>query len=144
MAPHSEFYWEGADGTRIYASRLGQRPRYNVWYILQRPVFYGKEDGDNRRVAWNNGDGIFRFADPARCEYEYQYTHRKYEYHGEFIDEKAKQAMAEQDGEWTTPHRFWSNGHDSSIPDMREAKMIADCDKVFDDADVFHLSLIHI
>lgn len=141
MAPHSEFYWEGADGTRIYASRLGQRPRYNVWYILQRPVFYGKEDGDNRRVAWNNGDGIFRFADPARCEYEYQYTHRKYEYHGEFIDEKAKQAMAEQDGEWTTPHRFWSNGHDSSIPDMREAKMIADCDKVFDDADVFHSSI---
>ncbi|MDD4690383.1 MAG: glycoside hydrolase family 38 C-terminal domain-containing protein [Eubacteriales bacterium] len=138
MAPNSEFYWEGPDGTKICASRLGQRPRYNMWYILQRPVFYNKYDGDNRRVSWGNGDGVFRFTDPAKCEYEYQYTHRKYEYHDEYIDEKAKQAMAEQDGEWTTPHRFWSNGHDSSIPDMREARMIKDCDKVFDDADVFH------
>ena len=34
------------------------------------------------------GDGIFRFADPARCEYEYQYSHRKYEYHDEYIAEK--------------------------------------------------------
>ncbi|RGF96037.1 hypothetical protein DXA10_05210 [Firmicutes bacterium AM55-24TS] len=76
MAPKSEFYWEGADGTTIYASRLGQRPRYNMWYIMQRPVFYGKRDGDNRRVSWGAGDGIFRFADPARCEYEYQYSHR--------------------------------------------------------------------
>ena len=79
---------EGADGTTIYASRLGQRPRYNMWYIMQRPVFYGKRDGDNRRVSWGAGDGIFRFADPARCEYEYQYSHRKYEYHDEYIAEK--------------------------------------------------------
>ena len=28
------------------------RPRYNMWYIMQRPVFYGKRDGDNRRVSW--------------------------------------------------------------------------------------------
>ena len=33
MAPKSEFYWEGADGTTIYASRLGQRPRYNMWHL---------------------------------------------------------------------------------------------------------------
>ncbi|MDY3031056.1 MAG: glycoside hydrolase family 38 C-terminal domain-containing protein [Clostridia bacterium] len=138
MAPHSEFYWQGADGTTIYASRLGQRPRYNMWYIMQRPVFYGKRDGDNRRASWGAGDGIFRFADPARCEYEYQYSHRKYEYHDEYIPEKTKQAMEEQDGEWTTPHRFWSNGHDSSIPDMREAKLIKDSNEVFEDVDVFH------
>lgn len=28
VAPRSEFFWEGADGTRIYASRLATRPRY--------------------------------------------------------------------------------------------------------------------
>lgn len=138
MAPNSEFYWEGADGTVIHASRLGQRPRYNMWYIMQRPVFFGKQNGDDRRVSWGAGDGIFRFADPSKCEYEYQYSHRKYEYHDEYIEEKTKQALEEQDGEWTTPHRFWSNGHDSSIPDMREAKLIKDSDKVFEDVDVFH------
>ena len=61
---------------------------------------------------WGAGDGIFRFADPARCEYEYQYSHRKYEYHDEYIAEKTEQALSEQDDEWTTPNRFWSNGHD--------------------------------
>ena len=49
--------------------------------------------------------------------------------------------MAEQNGEWTTPHRFWSNGHDSSVPDIREAKLIADANEVFDDADVFHSTI---
>lgn len=138
MAPKSEFYWKGADGTVIYASRLGQRPRYNMWYIMQRPVFFGKRDGDNRRVSWGAGDGIFRFANPSQCEYEYQYIHRKYEYHDEYIKEKTEQALREQDGEWTTPNRFWSNGHDSSIPDMREAKLIKDINKSNDDIDVFH------
>lgn len=137
MAPKSEFYWEGADGTTIYASRLGQRPRYNMWYIMQRPVFYGKRDGDNRRVSWGAGDGIFRFADPARCEYEYQYSHRKYEYHDEYIAEKTEQALSEQDDEWTTPNRFWSNGHDSSIPDMRESRLIKDANAVYEGVDVF-------
>ena len=141
MAPKSEFYWEGADGTVIHASRLGHRPRYNMWYIMQRPVFYGKRDGDNRRVSWGAGDGIFRFADPERCEYEYQYSHRKYEYHDEYIDEKTTQALEEQDDEWTTQHRFWSNGHDSSIPDMREAKLIKDSDAVYDNVEVFHSSV---
>lgn len=141
MAPKSEFYWEGADGTTIYASRLGQRPRYNMWYIMQRPVFYGKRNGDDRRVSWGAGDGVFRFADPARCEYEYQYSHRKYEYHDEYIEEKTRQALEEQDDEWTTPHRFWSNGHDSSIPDMREAKLIKDSNAVYDGVDVFHSSV---
>ncbi len=141
MAPKSEFYWEGADGTVIHASRLGQRPRYNMWYIMQRPVFYGKRDGDNRRVLWGAGDGIFRFADPSRCEYEYQYSHRKYEYHDEYIEEKTTQALSEQDDEWTTQHRFWSNGHDSSIPDMREARLIKDANAVYDNVDVFHSSV---
>ncbi len=138
MAPKSEFYWEGADGTTIYASRLGQRPRYNMWYIMQRPVFYGKRDGDNRRVSWGSGRRNIPFCRPARCEYEYQYSHRKYEYHDEYIAEKTEQALSEQDDEWTTPNRFWSNGHDSSIPDMREARLIKDANAVYEGVDVFH------
>ncbi len=33
---------------------------------------------------------------------------------------------------WTTPNRFWSNGHDSSIPDMREARLIKDANAVYE------------
>ena len=55
--------------------------------------------------------------------------------------QRAKQAYDEQDGDWTTAHRFWSCGHDSSCPDIREVQMIEDCDKALKDkADVFHSS----
>ncbi len=43
VAPRSEFFWQSPDGTRIIGSRLGVRPRYNVWYMIQRPVFWGEE-----------------------------------------------------------------------------------------------------
>ena len=50
-----------------------------------------------------------------------------------------KQAMAEQDEDWTTLHRFWSCGHDSSCPDVREIQMIKDCnDCLQGKAQVFH------
>ena len=40
VSPNSEFTWEGPDGTRILGSRLACRPRYNAWYVLQRPAFW--------------------------------------------------------------------------------------------------------
>ncbi|HEX7715370.1 MAG TPA: hypothetical protein VF531_15240, partial [Bacillota bacterium] len=40
IAPRSEFVWESPDGSRVLGSRLGARPRYNIWYIIQRPVYW--------------------------------------------------------------------------------------------------------
>jgi len=139
VSPNSEFLWEGADGTRLVGSRLAQRPRYNVWYVIQRPVYWGLADENDRLVEWGAGHGPFRFADPPSAEWDMQYTHPRFEYHDENVAARARQALAEQDGEWTTPHRFWSAGHDSSCPDVREVRMIADCDaSLGDGADVFH------
>jgi alpha-mannosidase len=139
VAPNSEFIWEGPDGSRLVGSRLAQRPRYNVWYVIQRPVYWGMADENERLVSWGAGHGPFRFAEPVLGDLDAQYAHPKYEYHAEEIAARARQAMTEQDGEWTTPHRFWSAGHDSSCPDIREARMIADCDAALaDGADVFH------
>ena len=139
VSPNSEFVWEGPDGSRVVGSRLGQRPRYNVWYVIQRPVYWDMADENYRLVRWSAGHGPFRFADPPSAEWDMQYAHPRFEYHAENVAARARQALAEQDGEWTTPHRFWSAGHDSSCPDMREVRMIADCDAALGDAaDVFH------
>ena len=139
VSPNSEFLWEGPDGSRLVGSRLAQRPRYNVWYIIQRPVYWGLADENNRQVAWGAGHGPFRFADPPFADLDAQYAHPTFAYHAEEVPARARQALAEQDGEWTTPHRFWSAGHDSSCPDIRETRMIADCDAALaDEADVFH------
>ena len=139
VSPNSEFVWEGPDGSRLIGSRLGQRPRYNVWYIIQRPVYWGTADENYRLVTWGAGHGPFRFADPPFADLDAQYAHPRSEYHAENVPARARQALAEQDGEWTTPHRFWSAGHDSSCPDIREVRMIADCDAALEgQADVFH------
>lgn len=140
-APTSEFFWESPDGTRIYASRLGKRPRYNIWYIVQRPVYYNLPNEGIRDFHWNDNNGIFKFVDENYSELDYQYTHPYFEYHKEHIKERAEQAIREQNDDWTTSHRFWSNGHDSSCPDIREVQMIKDLNAALPDADVFHSTL---
>lgn len=140
-APKSEFYWESPDGTRIYASRLGKRPRYNIWYIVQRPVYYNQQNENNRDMVWNDNNGIFKFIDSENKNLDYQYAHPFYEYHKENIKPRAEQAIKEQDNDWTTSHRFWSLGHDSSCPDAREVEMIKDLDAALPNAVVYHSSL---
>jgi hypothetical protein len=129
VAPKSEFIWEGPDGTQIYGSRLSKRPRYNVWYIIQRPAYWNEADENNRYMSWKNGHGPFKFIDSMRYELDYQFVHPKFEYHEENIPARVDQTLIEQDKDWSTPHRFWSAGHDTSCPDIREARMIADCQK---------------
>lgn len=139
VAPKSEFIWESPDGSRVIGSRLGARPRYNVWYVIQRPVYWGQENENNRKINWNNGNGPFRFVDAEKCDIDYQYTHPVFGYLMENVPARAEQAIREQDNDWTTPHRFWSAGHDSSCPDIREVRLIADCQKALKGkAEVFH------
>jgi len=139
VAPRSEFVWEGADGTRLTASRLGRRPRYNVWYLVQRPAYWKTEDVNARVVPWNCGWGPFKFVGERYAEFDAQYTRQKFIYDAARIAESAKAAIAEQDNDWATAHRLWSCGHDSSCPDPREVQMIRDCGQALKEtAKVFH------
>ena len=140
-APRSEFFWESPDGTRIYASRLGKRPRYNIWYVVQRPVYFNQQNENNRDMKWNEDNGIFKFVDEQHYKLDYQYTHPFFKYFKENIQARAEQAVREQDNDWTTSHRFWSAGHDSSCPDAREVQLIHDLNEALPNADVFHSTL---
>jgi hypothetical protein len=139
VAPRSEFRWRSPDGSEIIGSRLAQRPRYNVWYVVQRPVYFGREDENDRLARWGAGGGPFRLADAGFADLDLRYARPAFDYHGENVPERARQALREQDAEWTTPHRFWSCGHDSSCPDIREVRMIRDCAAALaGEAEVFH------
>lgn len=138
-APNSEYIWKGADGTQIVASRLAMRPRYNVWYVIQRPAYWQQEDENNRVIPWSCGNGPFKFIGEPYGEFDAQYSRPKFAYDARTIGARARQALQEQDGDWTTPHRFWSCGHDSSCPDIREVRMIRDCgDALKGTAEVIH------
>lgn len=141
-AKHSEYIWEGPDGSRLIATRLGQRPRHNVWYIILRRVYWNPEGVMDRRLSWNRGRAPFRFVDGQFRELDFRYAHPEFGYYGDGIAEFAAQAIAEQDEDWSGANRFWSAGHDWSWPDIREVDAIADCDRALGDkADVFHSSI---
>jgi mannosylglycerate hydrolase len=144
VAPRSEFVWQGADGTKILASRLAARPRYNVWYILQRPAYWGKalDALNDFELPWTNGHGLFRLVDEAHAALDYKLAHPQYAYDSNVIPACAVRGLREQDGDWTTRHRLWSAGHDSSCPDTREVRMLSDAAKsLCETADVFHSSM---
>jgi len=139
VVPQSEYIWEGADGTQIIASRLSIRPRYNVWYIIQRPVYWNEQDENNRWMSWKRGHAPFRFVNLENAELDYQYAHPGFQYSEEAVPARAEQTLREQDQDWTTPHRFWSAGHDSSCPDIREVRLIEDSNRALGErAHVFH------
>ena len=139
VAPNSEFRWQSPDGTEIVGSRLAKRPRYNIWYVVQRPAYFDREDENDRLAHWKNGGGPFRLADGEFNEIDLRYARPEFNYFEENIPARAFQALEEQDGEWTTEHRFWSCGHDSSCPDIREVRMIKDLSGTLEGkADVFH------
>lgn len=141
IAPQSEYLWEGADGTQIVASRLARRPRYNVWYILQRPGYWDMQDIDGRVMPWSCGHGPIKFIGSQYHEFDAQYTRPKYNYNADKVKRRVHQAIEEQNGHWTTAHRLWSCGHDSSCPDIREVQMMADCHEALkESANVFHSS----
>ena len=142
VAPKSEFFWESPDGSRIYGSRLGKRPRYNIWYIVQRPVYFNQTNENNRDMIWNDNNGVFKLIDNDHYKLDYQYAHPFFSYNKDEIKKRGEQAIKEQDNDWTTSHRFWSAGHDSSCPDVREVQMIKDLNDALPDADVFH-SILH-
>lgn len=139
VAPKAEFIWEAPDGSRLIASRLGARPRYNVWYVIQRAVFWNCENINDRNTTWSAGHGPFRLIDEGHQDFFYRYAHAEYRYHPEKVRAAVERAIAEQDADWRTPHRFWANGHDLSCPDIREAQLIEDCSAALGDKGaVFH------
>lgn len=141
VAPRSEFVWEGPDGTQIVASRLAARPRYNAWYLLQRPAYWGISlaNLNDFEQRWSDGSGMFRLADTPHAHLDWQLLHPPHTYDASVIPAAAQQALQEQDGDWRTAHRLWSCGHDGSFPDPRELDMIRDARAaVAEQADVFH------
>jgi mannosylglycerate hydrolase len=139
VAPQSEFIWQGADGTEILASRLGKRPRYNVWYVLQRPIYWNVQNENSREVSWDSGFAPFKLANKEYSDIDIKYAHPPFDYFKEHVEDRAMQAIREQDDDWSTPHRFWSCGHDTSCPDIREVRMINDSNEAIKDiANVFH------
>ena len=140
QAPNAEFMWEGADGTKAYASRFSSWPRYNFWYFIYRRVLYGRHP-HQREYLWKEGGLPFKVCDSwAGIDADYEMLDRKITYRNENIKDYCDELVGMQKDDFSTNQLVWMNGHDSSCPHPLEPKIIADCKTARPDDNVFHSS----
>lgn len=139
-SPKSEFIWEGADGTRVLASRFSTMPRYNFYFYIYRPVIHNETISDIE-YHWHRGGLPFHFADAELKEEDYNLLQPLDRYYHENLAPAVAAIIRDQADDFTTPHIFWAEGHDSSGPNIKTVQLIKDIKKLLPDDEVIHSTL---
>ncbi len=136
----SEFIFEGADGTRLFASRMGSNARYNFFFSVFRPVVYGKQMLE-RDYDWHEKGLPFHLC----SDQHFQEHHILLDPVKQLRTEKLAQLMDEmkrvEREHVTTNEICCMQGMDSTQPDVLELRVVEAADKVLKDDKIFHSSL---
>ncbi|MBK9291845.1 MAG: hypothetical protein IPM52_09500 [Bacteroidetes bacterium] len=124
-SPKAEFLWEGADGTRMISSRFSTMPRYNFYFYIYRPAVHNEGFYDVE-YNWNKGTTPFHFADRQQQGEDYFIISPHTEYYPETLVPQVEKIIADQADDFTTPHKIWMEGHDSSGPNRLTVDIIRD------------------
>lgn len=138
--PKAEFIWEGADGTRLLASRFSTMPRYNFYFYIYRPVVHNEQISDIE-YQWTRGGLPFHFADPELKDEDYNLLQPIDAYHQENLQPAIEAIIRDQVNDFTTPHIFWAEGHDSSGPNIKTVQIINDAQQLLPHDEVIHSTL---
>ncbi len=139
-SPKAEFIWEGADGTRVLASRFSTMPRYNFYFYIYRPVLFN-EFPQTIEFDWRRDGILFHFADLNFYQTDYFNIKPADTFFEENIKPQVEKIIKEQAEDFTTPHVIWMEGHDSSGPHRGTIKIIREIRKKFPELNVIHSTL---
>ena len=136
----AEFMWEGADGTRTLTSRFSTMPRYNFYFYIYRPVIHNEAISDVE-YKWTMGGTPFHFADPGMAGEDYYLLSPVDGYFKENIVPSVEAIIKNQVHDFTTPHVFWAEGHDSSGPNPKTPRIIRDIRELMPEVNAVHSTL---
>lgn len=125
-APHCEFIWEGADGTKVFATRLGNDARANFFMNAYLEIMNGmpyKEDAYRYRMAEQGM--AFHEADQAGYIQDHFMLESSEKIHTERITEAVMKAWKGMDATLLPEHRAMMNGSDSTTPQPKMMELIA-------------------
>jgi len=125
--PHSEFIWQGADGSRLLGMRFGCMSRFSYYFYIYRQVRYGM-DKDEYQYDWDRGAVPFRMAsEQYPREHYYILDNAMKEWNTNIIPEQIKKLIYDESEHFTTSHIACMQGFDTSNPDPKESEIIKLC-----------------
>lgn len=139
-SPKAEFLWKGADGSIALASRFSTMPRYNFYFYIYRPVIHNEQIADVE-YKWSWGGVTFHFADKDLKDEDFYIIKPNDGYYKENIIPSVNAIIEKQANDFTTPHVIWMEGHDSSGPNTKTTRIIADIKELMPEIDVRHSTL---
>jgi alpha-mannosidase len=136
----NEYWFEGADGTRILASQLSSMARYNYYYHVYRPAKYGTAIGD-RMYQWPQGGSPFHLCSESHAPEHHILLDPKWEYNKERLLEGVKKLRHMEEACGTTRVAAFMMGHDSSMADELELLALEDAQEVAGKDKIIHSTL---
>ena len=136
----SEFIFEGADGTQLFASRMGSNARYNFFFSVYRPAVFGKEMLA-RDYRWDEKGLPFHLCGERHYQEHHMLLdpakHLQKDKLAALIEEFKQAELAHV----TTRHICCMQGMDSTQPDVYELQTMQAVADILTDDTIFHSSL---
>lgn len=139
-SPKAEFLWEGADGTKMVASRFSTMPRYNFYFYIYRPSVHNEGFYD-LEYAWGKKGTPFHFADYKQYTEDYFIISPQNGFFPQHIVPQVNKIIEDQANDFTTRHKIWMEGHDSSGPSAQTVNIIREIRKQMPHINVVHSTL---
>ncbi|MBZ9686024.1 glycosyl hydrolase-related protein [Clostridium estertheticum] len=135
-APESEFLWEGADGTRILSTRLGQHGRANFFMNSYLKIMNGVDFlSDDYKLGVENAGVMYHQADEKNFYQDYLKLTSTEKYNPEFLKEAVEIAMKATEETTVKSHRVIMNGSDSTTAQPMLTEIIKKANEVFEDTE---------
>ncbi|MFI4911817.1 MAG: alpha-mannosidase [Sedimentisphaeraceae bacterium JB056] len=141
---YNEFIWEGADGTKILASKLGGLGRANFFKCVVIPVVFGKENnGNDWKFDWDSSGMVFHRSDMDNYWQDYHRHFRDAE--DSFNEERVKSGIDNSlktvDGTAFPDSIILFDGGDFTAAQPMLCDIIDKANELYDDIEFKHSTL---
>ena len=130
--PNCEFLWEAPDGTKVFATRLGEHARANFFMNAFLAITTDKDYNSNEYFMKIGRDGqVFHEADSKGYWEDYFIVHDKGEVYENRLKEAVELAWKSMDDTVLPEKRILMNGSDSSTAQPQLVEIIKKAQELF-------------
>lgn len=139
---YPEFIWEGPDGTRALASRLGPEARWNFFFAGHIPIMYDRDPWHKEwRYTWGDLGKVFHTADPEGRGWFYEILDPETAYHPTRIKEGMERTLKTVQSTAMPESVLFFDGTDFTEPHPLSPQVYAEIQKLFPDHEIIQSRL---